>query len=86
MPNQIVALTYPQKLAMALQSRDQNALLPTPSLPSMGGGGGMGAMPDLGQMLALKKAMAQQGPAGPMTPGDMQAANLRDYEDMGWGK
>lgn len=82
MPNQVVSLTYPQRLAQLLQSTDQNNLLGSPQMPQQSAGGGYSA-PGLGDMMAMKKMMTKQ--PTPMTPGDMQAANLRDYEDMTWG-
>jgi len=83
MPNQIVSLTSPQRLAQALQSMGQNALLPNPGV-NMAAASSPN-MPSLGDMMALKRMMAGQ-PSSPMTPGDIQAANLRDSEDMSWGR
>lgn len=81
MPNQVVSLTYPQRLAQLLQSTDQNNLLPSPQMPQQAAGGS--GQPSIADMMAMKNMMG--GTGNGMRPSDTAAANLRDYEDMTWG-
>lgn len=83
MPNQFVQLTSPQRLAQALQSMDQNAVMPMQTLPQTAGGGGM-QMPGLDQLMKLKGLFGK--PSNPMDAQQTQMANDREAEDMSWGQ
>lgn len=81
MPNQMTSLTDPQRLAMLLQSTDQNQVMPQQAIPSQGGGGNPFAP---ATQFMMNRLMMNKGNTGGMFGGG-QGSNINwNNSNTGW--
>ena len=90
MPNQMVQLTNPHRLALLLQSTDQNNVQQT-QMPNMQSpsNGLLGQAQGMGMNMLMNKfgqPGMQDGTMPNLSGRALQMANDRQYEDMNWGK
>jgi hypothetical protein len=95
MANQMTSLTDPQRLAMLLQSTDQNQVLPQQQIPTMQTPSSAPNSAAMGLVsMALKQkyggvpgmGVGMDGTMPTLSGNALQMANDRQYGDMNWNK